>query len=72
MQTQSVKPNWAGGMFAFLIVLFIFGFFVGLPVIGWAVLLAAFVGLWVTTSKQRAHERQESDPVLTGDRPWRK
>lgn len=72
MQTQSTHTNWAGGAFAFLVILFLFGMFVGLPIVGWGLLFAAFVGLWVATSKQRAHERQESYPEYVGDRPWRK
>lgn len=72
MQTQNVHTNWAGGAFAFLVILFLFGMFVGLPIFGWGLLLAAFAGLWVATSKQRAHEREDGYSEYTGDRPWRK
>ena len=67
MQTQT-KTNYAGGLFAMLIVLFLFGVFVGLPLVGWGLLFAAFVGLWVATAHQRAVE-SEQRPVLS-DRPW--
>lgn len=68
MQTTQKKTNVAGGLFAMLIVLFLFGFFVGLPLVGWGLLLAAFVGLWVATAHQRSVER-EQEPVLS-NRPW--
>lgn len=61
--------NMAGGIFAALIVVFIFGFFVGLPVLGWVLLAAAFVGLWVATAGQRAREKASEAP--RPDRPWR-
>ena len=61
--------NTAGGIFAALIVVFIFGFFVGLPIIVWVLLAAAFVGLWVATAGQRAQERSTQQPQP--DRPWR-
>lgn len=63
------KPNIAGGMFAALIVVFIFGFFAGLPVYGWVLLVALFIGLWVATAGQRAKERTTEQP--RSDRPWR-
>jgi hypothetical protein len=63
------KINAAGGIFAALIVVFIFGFFVGLPIIGWVLLVAAFVGLWVATVGQRWKERAAENPMP--DRPWR-
>lgn len=69
MQTQKVQTNVAGGLFAMLIVLFLFGVFVGLPLVGWGLLFAAFVGLWVATASQRDAER-ETRPVLS-DRPWK-
>lgn len=69
MQQPPRKPNVAGGLFAALIVVFIFGFFVGLPVIGWLFLVAAFIGLWVATAGQRAKERAAEQPQ--SDRPWR-
>jgi hypothetical protein len=61
--------NTAGGIFAALIVVFVFGFFVGLPPIGWVLLVAAFVGLWVATARQRAQEKATEQP--RPDRPWR-
>jgi hypothetical protein len=61
--------NTAGGIFAALIVVFIFGFFVGLPIIVWVLLIAAFVGLWVATAGQRLKERAAEDRLP--DRPWR-
>ncbi|MHB9861999.1 hypothetical protein [Streptomyces sp. YIM S03343] len=69
MQQPQKRINTAGGIFAALIVLFIFGFFVGLPPIGWALLVAAFVGLWVATAGQRMKERAAEDRLP--DRPWR-
>lgn len=68
METQT-KTNIAGGLFAALIFLFIFGFFVGLPLIGWVLLVAAFIGLWVATAHQRQVERN-TQPVLS-NRPWK-
>ena len=59
----------ASGLFAALIVVFIFGFFVGLPVFAWVLLVAAFVGLWVATAGRRARERDTEKPQ--SDRPWR-
>lgn len=61
--------NAAGGFFAALIVVFVFGFFVGLPVIVWILLIAAFAGLWVATAGKRAAERDTERP--RSERPWR-
>lgn len=61
--------NAAGGFFAALIVIFVFGFFIGLPVIVWVLLAAAFVGLWVATAGKRAQERDTEQP--RSERPWR-
>lgn len=61
--------NATGGFFAALIVIFVFGFFIGLPVIVWILLVAAFVGLWVATAGKRAQER-EAEPSRS-ERPWR-
>ena len=69
MATQKVSTNVAGGLFAMLIVFFVFGFFIGLPLFGWLFLVAAFVGLWVATAHQRQVERDEQ-PVLS-NRPWK-
>lgn len=69
MAQQPRQINTAGGIFAALIVVFIFGFFVGLPVIVWVLLVAAFVGLWVATAGQRAREKDAEQP--RPDRPWR-
>ncbi|MBL1083448.1 hypothetical protein JK359_15940 [Streptomyces actinomycinicus] len=69
MSESPRQINKAGGIFAALIVVFIFGFFVGLPVIVWVLLAAAFVGLWVATAGQRAQERATEEPQ--SDRPWR-
>lgn len=52
-----------------MIVVFVFGFFVGLPVIVWVLLAAAFVGLWVATAGKRAAEREAEQP--RSERPWR-
>lgn len=68
MPTQ--RLNIAGGLFAAIIFLFLFGMFIGLPVIVWVFLIAAFIGLWVATSKQRASERETAPPE--NDRPWHK
>ena len=69
MQQPPQKVNVTGGIFAALIVVFIFGFFVGLPIIVWVLLVAAFVGLWVATAGPRAQERSTRQPQ--SDRPWR-
>lgn len=61
--------NATGGLFAALIVVLIFGFFIGLPVIVWVLLVAAFVGLWVATAGKRAEKRATEQP--RSDRPWR-
>lgn len=61
--------NTAGGIFAALIVVFVFGFFIGLPIIAWVLLVAAFIGLWVATAGRRAEERATEQP--RSDRPWR-
>ncbi|MDQ0809771.1 putative membrane protein YccC [Streptomyces sp. B3I7] len=63
------RINTAGGIFAALIIVFTFGFFIGLPVIVWVLLVAAFVGLWVATAGQRDQERDTEQP--RPDRPWR-
>lgn len=60
------------GLFAGLIVMFLLGFFVGLPVIGWFLLIAAFVGLFVATGKRRVRESEEARTVPTPRRPWDK
>lgn len=60
------------GIFAGLIVMFLFGLFIGLPIIGWFLLIAAFVGLFVATSKRRANEREQAHTVPTPRRPWDK
>lgn len=64
------RLNLTGGVFAALVFLFIFGFFVGLPIIVWVFLVAALIGLWVATSKAREVERQHREPEDA--RPWRK
>ncbi|MGY4902587.1 hypothetical protein [Streptomyces sp. 900116325] len=69
MEQPPGKINVTGGIFAALIFLFIFGFFVGLPVFAWVLLVAAFIGLWVATSGKRAAERATEQP--RPDRPWR-
>ena len=66
------KSDVATGFFAGLIVLLLFGFFVGLPVVVWALLIAALVGLFVATSKRREAERQARTQVPTQRRPWHK
>ncbi|MFC8262682.1 hypothetical protein ACFUNF_34990 [Streptomyces sp. NPDC057291] len=58
-----------GGTFAALIFLFIFGFFVGLPVFAWVLLVAAFIGLWVATAGKRGEDWGTKRPPP--DRPWR-
>ena len=68
MTTQTPRANVAGGLFAALIFLFVFGFFIGLPLMGWVLLVAAFVGLWVATSHQRSVEREQRP--MEPDRPW--
>ncbi|MER5896918.1 hypothetical protein [Streptomyces sp. NPDC001876] len=69
MDQPPSKVNVTGGIFAALIAVFIFGFFVGLPVFVWVLLVAAFIGLWVATAGQRAKERAAEQP--RPDRPWR-
>ncbi|MET7713771.1 hypothetical protein [Streptomyces sp. NPDC005407] len=66
---QPPRINAAGGLFAALIVVFVYGFFAGLPIIGWVLLGAAFIGLWVATAGKRAQERATDQPLP--DRPWR-
>jgi hypothetical protein len=63
------KPNVTGGIFAALIFLFIVGFFVGLPVFAWVLLIAAFIGLWVATAGKRGKDWGTKQPPT--DRPWR-
>jgi cell division protein FtsX len=70
METETPRLNKTGGVFAAMIFLFVFGFFVGLPIIVWVFLVAAFIGLWVATSKVREVERQRHEPESA--RPWRK
>jgi predicted lipid-binding transport protein (Tim44 family) len=65
------KSDVATGFFAGLIVLLLFGFFLGLPVVVWFLLIAAFVGLWVATADRRKAERTEAK-VPTQRRPWHK
>lgn len=69
MQQPPKKINAAGGVFAGLIVVFVYGFFVGLPAMWWVLLVAAFVGLWFATARQREEERDTDEPPP--DRPWR-
>lgn len=64
------KSDVAVGVFAGLIVLLLVGVFVGLPVFVWALLIAAFVGLFVATADRRAVERAHRVP--TQRRPWHK
>ncbi|MFF3359530.1 hypothetical protein ACFYWN_44815 [Streptomyces sp. NPDC002917] len=63
------KINVTGAIFAALIVVFIFGFFVGLPVFAWVLLVAAFIGLWVATAGKRGEDWGTKQPPP--DRPWR-
>jgi predicted lipid-binding transport protein (Tim44 family) len=70
MKTSDRHPNIAGGFFASLIFLFVFGFFIGLPAFVWVLLIAAFIGLWVATTSQRAEEKQNESPL--NPRPWRR
>ncbi|MER7811768.1 hypothetical protein [Streptomyces sp900116325] len=58
-----------GGIFAALIGVFIFGFFVGLPVFAWVLLVAAFIGLWVAAAGKRGEGWGTDQP--SSDRPWR-
>lgn len=69
MARPSNGVNATGGLFAALIVVLIFGFFIGLPIIVWVFLIAAIIGLWVATAGKRAAKRaaEPSQP----DRPWR-
>ena len=64
METQKQKQvNVGGGLFAALIFLVLFGIFVGLPVIVWVALGAAFIGLWVAY-------RYDTTRSAPSDRPW--
>lgn len=67
---QHPKSDVAVGVFAGLIVLLLFGVFVGLPVVVWFLLIAAFVGLFVATADRRAVEKEHR--VSTQRRPWHK
>lgn len=69
---NGTKNDVAVGLFAGLIVMFLFGFFVGLPLIGWFLLIAAFVGLFVATGARRSQESEEARTVPTPRRPWEK
>lgn len=66
------KNDVAVGLFAGLIVMLLFGFFVGLPILGWFLLIAAFVGLFVATGARRQRESEEARTVPTPRRPWDK
>lgn len=68
-QQPPIRINVPGGLFAALIVIFVYGFFAGLTVLGWVLLVAAFIGLWVATVGQRAKEQATDQPQP--DRPWR-
>jgi hypothetical protein len=70
MKVSDHRPNIAGGLFAALIFLFIVGFFIGIPVFAWVLLVAAFIGLWVATASQRAEEKQKEPSP--NPRPWRR
>lgn len=61
------KANVTGGLFAALIVVSVVGFFVGLPVIVWVFLIAAFIGLWYATAGRRGKDWGTDRQ----DRPWR-
>lgn len=61
--------NAVGGIFAALIFLFVVGFLIGLPIWGWVLLMAAFIGLWAATAGKRAEEKATEQPLP--DRPWR-
>ena len=69
---HTTKSDVPAGVFAALIVLFLFGMFIGLPLVVWALLVAAFVGLFVATSKRRAEEKTQLKDVPTQRRPWHK
>ncbi|MEU8829305.1 hypothetical protein [Streptomyces sp900116325] len=69
MEQPPGKLNVTGGIFAALIFLFIFGFFVGLPVFAWVLLIAAFIGLWVATAGKHGKDWGTKQPRR--DRPWR-
>lgn len=64
METQKQKKaNVGGGLFAALIFLLLFGIFVGLPVVVWVILGAAFIGLWVAYG-------YDTTRSVDSDRPW--
>jgi hypothetical protein len=69
-QEQKQKINKVDGAYAALTVLFIFGLFIGLPLIVWPFWLAAVIGLWIATPERRAVKREEQRSALS-DRPWR-
>ncbi|MFI8389490.1 hypothetical protein [Streptomyces sp. NPDC085540] len=64
-------PDWARGLLAVGLLLFIVGFFVGLwlSVVGGLMIL--FVGA-ATASQRRASGRPPETLLRPGDRPWRK
>lgn len=62
----------AKGVFAGLIVLVLFGVFVGLPVVVWFLLIAAIIGLAVATAGRREKEREQERKVPQQRRPWDK
>lgn len=61
---KTIKPDITGGIAAALTFLLLFGIFIGLPVVVWVLLIAAFVGLIVACAGQGTAEI----PL----RPWRK
>lgn len=66
------RADAASGVFAGLIVLFLIGVFIGLPVILWWILIAAFVGLFVATAERRTAERRARASTPAPRRPWDK
>lgn len=66
------RPDVAKGIFVGLMVVFLFGMFVGLPLVVWFLLIAAFVGTFVATASRREHEQEEERKVPHQRRPWDK
>jgi hypothetical protein len=70
IEQRKQQTNKVDGAWAALVVLFVIGCFVGLPLMVWPFWLAAVIGLWVATPERRAAKREEQRSVLS-DRPWR-
>lgn len=67
MQSTQRQTNVTGGLVSAIVVVLLFGVFVGLPVFVWVFLLAALFGIWVATSSRSKDELSQANA-----RPWKK